>query len=834
MVMSKIIPTFAPQSGHVTDFYVIQHILTQFIHLTLKFKTMKKFFSLIAAVLFAGSMVAEELLFEQTYPGSPSEFVSAYSKTFTITTDGYTLSYANINNGKESDNWDAVRAGSKNGASVASVTSAVIAGKVSKVIVNFTQVQAAKTNELYLQVADNAEFTGATKIGQTIAVGAVVFEVAEPAENMFYKIVLDQAQGSANGFNRWDRIQFVSPDGEGTIDPPTQETIKATVAEAIEAGMALETGKTSTEVYEVTGFVVNAEAYSTQHKNQIWWMADDAENTGAQEFEAYACTVSEDNVTMQVLNGDKVTLTGKITKYNDTKKSKIIIEIKNGTAVFVSKAEGDHSIGGDTPPATDLDTITVAKALEIGGQLPSGGKTDVQYVIEGYVSNIVTYYDPASDFETFWMMDEKGGRGASNADKAFEVYKGNPIQKMTTGLDGHVFVTAKITNYNGSIIETSGTAVVNIVEQGSVDEVEAITVAKALELGEALADKGTTEKRYEITGYVANVYNFLNPDYGSETLWITDDPESTSTENAFQIYRGKPSTKTATGLHAKVKVVTKIKKYGSTIETDGSTIPFEVLEASTFVPDTVDIDKAVEIAEALGENAKTPVYYVVKGFIQEPGTFDSQNSNATFKLSQFPNETEGPVTAYRATVLKADAEKVATKNSYVNVTGYLMKKGGAQIAQGAITAFVEAPDMDTIHVSVAEALAIGTNLPIEGKSDRIYAVTGFVNNVDEPFAEGVETFYMADDAASEAMNFLVLDVAIEAEAPVGQKVEVVGRLQNADGETVTIENGKARLLWPEGIESIVLTEKAQKVVVDGVIYIVRDNKLFNLQGAQVR
>jgi hypothetical protein len=37
-----------------------------------------------------------------------------------------------------------------------------------------------------------------------------------------------------------------------------------------------------------------------------------------------------------------------------------------------------------------------------------------------------------------------------------------------------------------------------------------------------------------------------------------------------------------------------------------------------------------------------------------------------------------------------------------------------------------------------------------------------------------------------------------------------------------------------GVEDIVLTVKAQKVVVDGVLYIVRDNKLFNVQGAQVR
>jgi hypothetical protein len=39
---------------------------------------------------------------------------------------------------------------------------------------------------------------------------------------------------------------------------------------------------------------------------------------------------------------------------------------------------------------------------------------------------------------------------------------------------------------------------------------------------------------------------------------------------------------------------------------------------------------------------------------------------------------------------------------------------------------------------------------------------------------------------------------------------------------------------PQGIENITLTEKAQKVVVDGVIYIIRNNKMFNVQGTQVR
>lgn len=38
----------------------------------------------------------------------------------------------------------------------------------------------------------------------------------------------------------------------------------------------------------------------------------------------------------------------------------------------------------------------------------------------------------------------------------------------------------------------------------------------------------------------------------------------------------------------------------------------------------------------------------------------------------------------------------------------------------------------------------------------------------------------------------------------------------------------------EGIENVVLTEKAHKMVVDGVVYIVRDGKMFNLTGTQVR
>lgn len=210
-------------------------------------------------------------------------------------------------------------------------------------------------------------------------------------------------------------------DGEVPEAPTPQEAIPATVAEAIAIGQALQDGQTTDEVYAVTGFVVNAEAYSAEHKNQIWWMADDAENTGAQEFEAYACTVSEDKVIMQVLNGDQVTLTGSITKYNDTKNSRIIIEIKNGTAVFVSKVDGDHSIEGGGDPGEDITpevpegVLTCAAAVEFAATVPeepTAEQKEVEVgdvVVRGFVSFC---YDlkPGETQQSAWLADLKSAK----------------------------------------------------------------------------------------------------------------------------------------------------------------------------------------------------------------------------------------------------------------------------------------------------------------------------------------------------------------------------------------------------------------------------------------
>lgn len=369
---------------------------------------MKKFFSFVAAVLFASSMMAEGLLFEQTYPGTPSKFTGAYTDTFTLATGGYTLTYVNYNNGaKSADNWDAIRAGRKSAASVATISSAAIENAVSKVVVNFTQADASKTNSLSLLVADNAAFTGATEINATIAVGEVAFVIASPAANKFYQVKMDMAEhGSSNGFNRIDKVQFIVAEGGTPIVPPVYDTLS--VAEALDVAGTLAKGASTAEKYYVEGYAVKVEAYSAQYGNQIFYMVDDM---AAQDnsLEAYAAYPAKDGEIYPVLEGDFVRAFGKIKNFNG------VLELVNPTVEFIEEVAGDRTIPGVAGP----DTITVAQAVAIAEALDEpaeNGKstTDTkEYVVKGFAVQVYPKNDDGT--WSFFMADEAGAYGPFSA-----------------------------------------------------------------------------------------------------------------------------------------------------------------------------------------------------------------------------------------------------------------------------------------------------------------------------------------------------------------------------------------------------------------------------------
>jgi hypothetical protein len=569
-------------------------------------------------------------------------------------------------------------------------------------------------------------------------------------------------------------------------------------------------------------------------------MADDAENTGAQEFEAYACTVSEDKVLMQVLNGDKVTLTGNITKYNDTKNEKIIIEIKNGTAVFISKAEGDHSISGDTPPAQDLDTITVASALEIGAKLGSGKSSEAQYVVKGYVSDIISQYDATNKNETFWMADTEDSRAASNAEGAFEVYRGKIVQEEEVGLHAFVYVTCKIQNFKGTTIETANNPIpsVNIAKKGQEEKIDTITVEKALELGAALqsSDKNNkypSDKRYAIEGYVSAVQERYSS-YGNETFWITDKKGERTLDptKAFEVYRGKPKTKAEIGLDGKIRVVCKLLNFGGTIENYDTNPEVEVLEQGTLTIDTITVAEAVEKTKALPEGSQSFDFYAVKGYIAQISTpYDESFGNMSFYISDDQFASKSNFQCFRAKPAKEDVAR-AVKGAFVIVTGHLdNNKHGLQMYTGAEVFVGDAPQLDTL--TVAKALEIGKALD-EGASTDYYAIKGFVASILSDYEEELQSFVMSDDKEATSGEFRAIEAIIdEPGAKLHDEILLIGKIENVNN-VIRVVKGHATVNPSTGIQNVTVSEKAQKIMIDGVLYIIRDNKIFNVQGTQVR
>jgi|GEM_PF-6999890 len=333
------------------------------------------------------------------------------------------------------------------------------------------------------------------------------------------------------------------------------------VAAAIEAGMALDSAATSTDDYQIEGYVVDAQTFSLTYNNQIWYMADDAANSASQEFQAYGCVAIDGTDTLQVLNGDKVILTGKLYKYYDKKNAKFVIEVKNGTASFVSKADGDHSINRTTTE------VTVAQALEIGATLAVGETTAQQYVITGYVSSMAGKDGDFTSYgnQTYWIADEAGSTANTNALGAFEVYRGVASEEVLEGYK--VSVKTAIKRYAEDLIESETKCAVTILEKSAVS-VDTVNAAGALAIAEAL-EAGATSKTYAIVCYVASVKTAYNTEYGNISLWLNDDP--TSTYGDILAYRAVMSEAEGTTVGAGDRVLVVGKLTHSTYESEGET-----------------------------------------------------------------------------------------------------------------------------------------------------------------------------------------------------------------------------------------------------------------------
>ena len=140
--------------------------------------------------------------------------VGSYSKSWTAKagTNSWTITNFNNNNW----NWANIRAGSKNGTSVASIsTDAAIAESICKLTVVIDAITANYVNSISWVVATDSKFEN---VKETISVdkskaGTIASKVTIPTPNCYYKLVVDCQKSTSkigNGFVQISKLEYTN------------------------------------------------------------------------------------------------------------------------------------------------------------------------------------------------------------------------------------------------------------------------------------------------------------------------------------------------------------------------------------------------------------------------------------------------------------------------------------------------------------------------------------------------------------------------------------------------------------------------------------------------
>mgnify|MGYP003303250079 CR=1 FL=1 len=500
--------------------------------------------------------------------------------------------------------------------------------------------------------------------------------------------------------------------------------------------------------------------------------------------------------------------------------------------------------------------LTVAEALAMGNALADNAETDT-VVVEGYAVN-VTPYDIAFGNQQFYLADDAASTTSelmafrakpTKNGAAYPVLAGDKVQLKGT-------IKKYVKEGAEPIIEVMYPSVVFVSEVAgdrTLATTTEITVAKALEIGAALSEGAITDETYDIVGYVTQIDdNSFNTSYKNMVFWIADENNGAATNaaGAFEVYRGKPTQELKVG--DKVSVKTKIQNYNGVIESVSSA-PVTLLEEGTGTGEgETSADVVFDKNDFAGQGViltGSPVSATKDGvtFTCDKGFGDGQYGVRCYKGSTVTitsaTEQIAKIEFDLATVSGKDYSGGLDPVTVVNAKEWTVTLP-SQARMNKISIYfgtAEAVGYDT--VTVAEALVIGEALADNGYSDKKYAVVGYVAKANEFGAkyEGAQTFYMSDDATATYGEFTAYNCNVAAPGVVpGDYVAVVGKIQkyvgNSGTPTIEITGGEVEILSApaEGIEEVVLTESVQKVMVDGVLYIVRDNKMYNVQGVQVR
>ena len=328
-----------------------------------------------------------------------------------------------------------------------------------------------------------------------------------------------------------------------------------------------------------------------------------------------------------------------------------------------------------------------------------------------------------------------------------------------------------------------------------------ITCAEAAELCGKLTDGSQSAETYVITGYITDV--FANISKNQQSFWMADTKDGGKVIQAFWANLPEGVEKFTVG--SKVTITGKLLKY---VKPDGTVIT-EVKNPTVVIkeqgggdePGTeatkVTCAKAVELCNALADNASSAETYAVTGYITDVFGEPSRNQQS-FWIAD--TKDGGKVFNAFYANLPEGVEKFVV-GSKVTITGKLLKYVKAD---GTVTPEIKNADV-TIHevgggdepgteatkVTCAKAVELCNALTANASSAETYAVTGYITDVFGEPSRNQQSFWIADTKdGGKVFNAFYANLPEGVEKfVVGSKVTITGKLLKyvkADG-TVTPE-----------------------------------------------
>lgn len=220
-----------------------------------------------------------------------------------------------------------------------------------------------------------------------------------------------------------------------------------------------------------------------------------------------------------------------------------------------------------------------------------------------------------------------------------------------------------------------------------------ITCAEAAELCKALDDNASSVEAYTITGYITDVLSIISNN--QQSFWLADTKDGGKVIQAF--YANFPEGVEKFTVGTKVKITGKLAKY---VKADGTVI-LEVKNPKVVIMEQgggeagaeatkITCAKAVELCNALADNAYSVETYAVTGYITEVNGEPSRNQQI-FWIAD--TKDGGKVFNAFYANLPEGVEKFVV-GSKVTITGKLLKYVKAD---GTVT-----PEMKNADVTIHE------------------------------------------------------------------------------------------------------------------------------------